>query len=424
VSNSLGSNQRFRERLVLLVLAAAQFTNLVDFVVVMPLGPRIMRSLAIGPQQFSFIVSSYTFSASLVAVLTSLVIDRFDRRWSFLVVVSGFTLGTISCALADSYTLLLAARVITGAFGGLLGGLALTIIGDVFPDERRGAATGTFMGAFSLASIVGVPLGLMLANQFDDWHAPFGMLALPGVVSLAAGVWLLPRLDAHLAVVRPNPLANFAATLARPIHIWAFVLVASVVVGGFMVVPYLASYLVINVKIDESQLFWVYVAGGGATLFTSPLIGRLADRFGRYMLFACLAPAGGVMMFAATTLPVVPLGVAVAVTAGLMIGNTGRMIVAMTMVNARIDPRHRGSFMTLSSAIQHLAAGCGASAAGLIVGSDATGSLTNFQIVGAIALAASVVSVALAAPLRRPVAQPAALRLPIALAHDECCDAA
>src|ERR1700722_9867464 len=135
--NSQGPNDRLRERLVLLVLAAAQFTNLVDFVVVMPLGPRIMRTLHIGAQQFSFIVSSYTFSAALVAVLASLVIDRFDRRKSFLAVVTGFTLGTISCALADDYASLLVARVVTGAFGGLLGGLALTIIGEVFPDERR-----------------------------------------------------------------------------------------------------------------------------------------------------------------------------------------------------------------------------------------------------------------------------------------------
>lgn len=423
-SNTLGPGDQIRERLVLLALAAAQFTNLVDFVVVMPLGPRIMRSLEIGPQQFSLIVSSYTFSAALVAVLASLVIDRFDRRKSFLAVVSGFTLGTISCALAGDYASLLVARVVTGAFGGLLGGLSLTIIGEVFPDERRGAATGTFMGAFSLASIAGVPLGLMLANRFDDWHAPFAMLALPSVVSLAAGVWLLPRLDAHLAVARPNPLANFAATLARPIHVWAFVLLASIVMGGFMVVPYLGSYLVMNVNIDESRLFWVYVAGGGATLFTSPLIGRLADRVGRYTLFAALAPAGGLMMFAATNLPVVPLGIAMAVTAALMIGNTGRMIVAMTMVNARIDPQHRGSFMSLSSAIQHLASGCGASAAGLIVGSDAAGSLTNFNIVGAIALAASFVSVLLAAQLRPPAVEPAGIRLPTALASDECCDAA
>jgi predicted MFS family arabinose efflux permease len=424
MSNTPVPRERIRERLVLLALAAAQFTNLVDFVVVMPLGPRIMRSLEIGPQQFSLIVSSYTFSASFVAMLASLVIDRFDRRKSFLAVVVGFTFGTISCALAGDYASLLVARVVTGAFGGLLGGLALTIIGEVFPDERRGAATGAFMGAFSLASIVGVPLGLLLANHFDDWHAPFAMLSLPSIVSLAAGVWLLPRLDAHLALARPNPLANFAATLARPIHVWAFFLVASIVMGGFMVVPYLGSYLVINVKIDESRLFWVYVAGGGATLLTSPLIGRLADRVGRFTLFAWLAPAGGLMMFAATSLPVVPLWIAMAVIAALMIGNTGRMIVAMTMVNARIDPQHRGSFMSLSSAIQHLASGCGAFAAGQIVGSDAAGSLTNFNVVGAFALAASFVSVALATPLRRPADRPARLRLTTALDRDEYCDAA
>src|SRR3954447_11143152 len=151
-------SERRRERLVLLILAAVQFTSIVDFMIVMPLGPQLMRTLRIGPGEFGLIVSSYTFAAGAAGLIASSVVDRFARRSAFMVLYSGFLLGTLLCALAPTYHALLFARVATGAFGGILGGMAMTIIGDVFPEHRRGRATGSLMTGFSLASIAGVPL--------------------------------------------------------------------------------------------------------------------------------------------------------------------------------------------------------------------------------------------------------------------------
>jgi MFS transporter, DHA1 family, inner membrane transport protein len=153
ISGEDAERQRRRERIVLLILGAVQFTTIVDFMIVMPLGPQLMRTLEIGPAKFGLIVSSYTFAAGAAGLVASAIVDRFARRTTFIALNAGFLLGTLLCGLAPSYETLLAARVATGAFGGILGGMAMAIIGDVFPEERRGRATGSLMVGFSLASV-------------------------------------------------------------------------------------------------------------------------------------------------------------------------------------------------------------------------------------------------------------------------------
>ena len=193
------------ERAVLFTLATVQFTSIVDFMVIMPLGPQLERTMGINPEQFGFIVSAYTISAGLTGVVASTVIDRFSRKSAFLTLYVGFLVGTLLCGLAPSYHLLLAARVVTGAFGGVLGGMAMAIVGDVFPDERRGRATGVLMSAFSLASIFGVPIGLFLGNQYG-WHAPFLMLVVLGLPILFVGMFTLPTLRGHLGKAKAGRL--------------------------------------------------------------------------------------------------------------------------------------------------------------------------------------------------------------------------
>jgi predicted MFS family arabinose efflux permease len=390
-----------RGRAVLLVLAAVQFTNIVDFMIVMPLGPQLMRTLAITPKQFGLIVSSYTFAASAAGLLAATLVDRFDRRTAFLSLYSGFLVGTLCCGLAPTYPSLLAARVLTGAFGGILGGLAMAIIADVYPEERRGAATGSLMSAFALASVVGVPLGLVLGNNYG-WHAPFRMLAVLGLVVLPGGAVALPRLRAHLhhpTAGGAGPIAEVWATLSRPEHLRAFALVVTLMVGGFSVIPYISPYLVANVGVKETSLPLVYIAGGGLTLVAAPWIGKLADRHGKFRVYRAVAPVSAALMLVVTNLPKVPLALAVAAVAALMVGNSGRMVVAMTMVTSCVEPRRRGSFMSLNSAVQHLASGLGAYVGGSIIARGPSGALTHYDLVGLIAVAATLISIGLASRL-------------------------
>jgi predicted MFS family arabinose efflux permease len=404
----LGDAAGGRGRVVLLVLAAVQFTNIVDFMIVMPLGPQLMRTMGIDPARFGLIVSSYTFSACAAGLLAATVVDRFDRKRAFLTLYAGFLIGTLSCGLVNGYAALLAARVVTGAFGGILGGMALAIIGDVFPEHRRGAATGALMSAFAVASVVGVPAGLFLGNTFD-WHAPFLALAALAALVLPVASRALPDLRGHLAARPPGgTLAELRGTLTHPDHLRAFALVATLMLGGFLVIPYISPYLVANVGVREKDLPLLYVAGGVLTLFSAPTVGRLADRFGKLRVYRVAAPVSAALMLTMTHLPRVPLAVAVAACAALMVGNSGRMVVAMAMVTSCVEPRRRGSFMSLNSAVQHFSTGLGAYLGGLIIVRDRSGLLTHYGRVGWLAVAATVLSLFLAARLRphQPAAPP------------------
>ena len=391
--------QQRRERLVLLILAAVQFTTIVDFMIVMPLGPQLMRTLHIGPAKFGLIVSSYTFAAGAAGLVASSIVDRYARRTTFMVLYAGFLLGTLFCALAPTYQTLVAARIATGAFGGILGGMALAIIGDVFPEHRRGRATGSLMTGFALASVAGVPFGLYLGTNYG-WHIPFVVLAVGGLPALALVPFALPRLDAHVGKSHAHPLRSLIETFSLPNHLNAFALVVTLMIGSFTVFPYLSPYLVSNVGMIEQQLPLVYIAGGGLTLIAAPIIGRLADRYGKLLVYRLIAPASALLLIVITHLPPVPVAVAVAVFGALMVCNVGRMIAAMAMITGSVEPHRRGAFLSANSSVQHVAAGLGAYLGGIIVTQSASGPLEHFGIVGWIAAIATLASLWLAGRVR------------------------
>lgn len=386
--------------IVLLVLASVQFTNIVDFMIVMPLGAPLMEKLAISPTQFGWIVASYTYAASVAGLLAATVVDRFDRKHAFLVLYSGFLVGTFLCGLAPNYLALLAARVVTGMFGGIIGGLAMAIVGDVFPEHKRGAAMGTLMSAFSIASVLGVPIGLVIGNTYD-WHAPFLALAGIGVFVLILGARALPPLGSHLTTAEAaNPMIELRDILTHREHLRAFALMMALMIGAFSVVPYISPYLVDNVGVSQESLPLVYVAGGGLTLFAAPFVGKLSDRYGKFRVYRVVAPFAALFMFTVTQLPRVPLAIAVLSVATLMVCNAGRMVVAMTMITSCVEPRRRGSFLSLNSSIQHLSSGIGASIGGAIIGRAADGMLTHYNRVGYIAATFTIGSIFLASKLK------------------------
>lgn len=389
-----------RGNIVLLVLSMVQFTSIVDFMIVMPLGPQLMETLHIDPMKFGWIVSSYTIAASIGGLFAASIVDKFDRKSAFLTLYTGFLVGTICCGIASDYVMLLLARLVTGFFGGILGGLALTIISDVFPEEKRGSANGVLMSAFSLASIFGVPFGLELGHRFS-WHTPFIVLAGLGMIVLPLGMYALPRLASHMDSTRKvNPLTELKDLMTHPDHLWAFSLMFLLMIGGFAVIPYMPTYLEANVGVHELDLKWLYIVGGGLSLISSPWIGSLADRHGKFLMYRIVAPLSAVVMIAITNLPSVPLALAVAIGSLMFVFNAGRMLLALTMITSCVDPRRRGSFMSLISSIQHLSAGVGAAIGGMILGRLPNGNLTHYSYVGMLAVVTTLLSVLIAARLR------------------------
>jgi len=394
-----GPQQRRREQLVLLILAAVQFTTIVDFMIVMPLGPQLMRLLHINPAQFGLIVSSYTFAAGAAGLVASSVVDRFARRTAFLWLYAGFLLGTVLCGFAPTYSTLVAARVATGACGGILGGMSLAIIGDVFPEHRRGRATGSLMTGFALASVAGVPVGLYLGTNYG-WHVPFIALAIAGLPALLLVPFALPPLDEHVGRSHAHPLRSLVETFSVPNHLNAFALIVTLMIGSFTVFPYLSAYLVSNVGMTEHQLPLVYIAGGALTLFAAPIVGRLADRHGKLKVYRLIVPMSALLLVTITHLPRLPAAVAVAVFGALMVANVGRMIPAMAMVTSSVDSRRRGGFLSANSSVQHIASGFGAYLGGAIVTQTSDGRIEHFGTVGWIAAAATLSSLWIAGRVR------------------------
>lgn len=392
-----------KERIVLFTLAAINFAHIVDFMIVMPLGDMLMKEFGITPQQFSFIVASYTISAGVVGFAAAFFIDRFDRRSALLFLNIGFTLGTFVCAIAPGYLTLLLARSITGAFGGILGALIISIVADVVPEERRGRGMGIVMAAFSLASVLGVPFGYYLAETFS-WHAPFVFLGSIGAAITLLAYKFIPSLTVHLVhkADRPSPLQVLNNAISLPNQQKALLFMMLMMLGQFTVIPFVAPYMVRNVGFESSQVTYIYLVGGGLTIFTSPLIGKLADRIGKLKTFSIFAALNVIPLFLITNMPPVPVYAALAVTGMFFVVSGGRMIPAMSMITSSVKPQNRGSFMSINSSVQQLSAGLASFIAGLIVIESADGSsgLEGYQYVGYIAIASTIACIFMARSIK------------------------
>jgi predicted MFS family arabinose efflux permease len=393
-----------RERWLLLTLASIQFTSVLDFMIMMPLGPQLTELFRISASEFGFLVSAYTFSAGLSGLLAATYIDRFGRKRMMLTLYPLFGAAALACSFAPTFAWLMVARVASGFFGGVLMALSQTIVAEVIPFERRGRAMGVVMTSFSVATVAGVPLALFLASHFN-WHAPFLAIALMVSVCALGAAKTLPSLKGHLAAhpigdSAPNMLANLRLVLVDPNHLRAYAMSASMVFAGFAVIPYIALYLQGNAGFKPEQIPYVYLTGGICTLISARLIGHWSDRAGKAYAFRRLALLMPLPLLAMTLSADLPMVGVLLVSSVLFVVMSGRMIPGMALIGAAADPRRRGSFMTLNSAVQSLAMGLAALVGGQILGRDGNGHLTHYWIAALLGGGASLLSFLLASKLR------------------------
>lgn len=386
------------EWLLLLVLASVQFTHSMDFMVMMPLGPQCRQELHITPQEFAIVVSSYGFSAAIAGLLAAFFIDRFDRKKTLLFLYAGLITGTLLCAIAPGYWWLMLARTVAGAFGGIGGAFILVIIGDSFPEIRRGRATGVVMTAFSIASIAGLPAGIMLGNRFGI-RTPFAILGLFGLATWVVAFKILPPMRGHLGRQHESA-AETLAMLRQPAHIRAYAFMIMLVIGSFTIAPPFSDFLVHNVGREKDDLAYVYLCGGLLTFVTLPLVGRCADRFGKRRVFRLMAACTLVTIVVLTNLPAAALLPLLVITTMYWIFTSGRWVPAMALVTSSALPRYRGSFMSINASLQQMAIGLASVIAGAVIGETESGQLTGYSTAGIIAAVSTGISIVLAGRLR------------------------
>jgi len=380
------------QKWVLGLLTFLQFSVILDFMILSPLGAMLMPQLSITPAQFGLLVSVYAFSAGASGLLAAGFVDRFDRKRLLLVFYGGFVAGTLMCGLARTYGFLLFARMITGLFAGVLGSTVFAITTDLFPYQLRGRVMGILQTAFAASSVVGLPLALTLSNRWG-WNAPFLLIvAVATLVGVAAMRYLRP-IDAHLQL-HPDrsPLQHFLHTVSTRRYLQGFGASALLATGGFILMPYMSAFLVNNLGIEFGRLPLVYMVTGACSIVAGPLIGRAADAVGKFLVFCFGCAATITMVLIYTHLDVSPLGLVILVNSLLFVGVSSRMISASALISAIPDPADRGSYMSISSSVQQVSGGLAAILGGLIVSETGTGALEHFDVVGYVLVGTTLVT--------------------------------
>ncbi len=387
--------QRHEMKIVLL-LCAIQFVHSIDFVLMMPLAPIFMKDFQISPQYFSLLVSSYTWASSIFGFLGALFVDRFDRRHVLLSAFAGFIFGTFLCALAQSAEFLLFARSMSGMFAGVMVSTVFSIVGDSIPEQRRGTALGIVMAAFPIASVLGIPLAIYIANAFD-WHFAFAAVAGVSVVIAILVFKGVPSIRGHIEAARSlgrvERLKHFIVTgKFWPAYIFSIV----IMLAAFTVIPFIAASLVQNSGIPMNQLHWVYLCGGLFTFCSSQIFGRRTDRYGKLKMFRWLALISIFPILIVTNLPQVPLWIALVVITLFMMFISGRFVPGMALLTGSVSPQERGVFMSVNTSFQQFASGVATALSGWLVTSDSTGVLVGYNRVGWVAVFFTLLAILLA----------------------------
>jgi predicted MFS family arabinose efflux permease len=378
--------EHINKKAILLLLAGLNFTHILDFMIMMPLGNYLMPHFNISPRQFSYLVGAYTLSAAVSGFLAAFFVDRYDRKKVLLLGYAGFLIGTLFCGLAPSYMTLLLARIVAGLFGGLIGAQVLSIISDIFSYEERGKAMGSVMSSFAVASTLGIPFALYLANAIS-WHAPFLFIAIAGAGMYPFLLKHIPAMEGHLTH-RDGQGPFHALQLVARDGRQALALLFSMLMfmGHFIIIPFINPFMEFNMGYSKLQTPMIYLVGGFSSFFAANILGRTSDKYGKLKLFMICMTLSFVFIYLITHLPELPFPMVLSFFAGWFILSTGRGVAAQAMISNIVPPQQRGSFMSFNSSVQSLGTSLASFVTGVIVTADVSGKLNGFSSLGYISI--------------------------------------
>jgi predicted MFS family arabinose efflux permease len=398
--------------LVIFLLAVTQFTVVLDFMVMSPLGDMLMKSMNLKTSQFGMAVSAYAFSAGISGLLTAGFADKFDRKKLLLFFYIGFIIGTLFCGLAHNYIMLIVARIITGLFGGVIGSISMAIVADLFPIQKRGRVMGFMQMGFGASQVLGIPISLYLANAWG-WQSPFLM-----IVVLATIVWLLvviklKPVTKHLSVkTEQNAVMHLFNTISQKHYRIGFLSTAILSIGGFMMMPWSSAFSINNLHITQHQLPIVFMVSGISSLIIMPIMGRLSDTIDKFKIFSIASIMMIVMVLIYTNLTPVPFGYILLLNILFMIGMMSRMVPAMALTSGLPKMQDRGAFMSINASLQQIAGGVAAIVGGMIVvQKDKYSPLENYNVLGYIISILSLISILMVYRVSKMVKQRKAMGL-------------
>ncbi|HPH21163.1 MAG TPA: MFS transporter [Haliscomenobacter sp.] len=388
---------------VVAILAILQFTLILDFMVLSPLGAQLLEELDITTAQFGLVVSAYAFSAGASGILAAGFADRFDRKTLLLFFYAGFILGTFLCGIAPTYFLLLMARIVTGIFGGVIGSIVFAIITDLFPLEMRGRVMGFVQMAFAVSQVLGLPVGLYFANLFD-WHAPFLLIVVLSIPIYILIFLRLKPINAHLALQKDNSaFRHLWETISKPRYLQGFAGTILLATGGFMLMPFGSTFSINNLGVTFDQLPIIYLVTGICSMIAGPLIGRLSDSVGSMKVFTAGSILTIIIVVIYCNFGVTPLWIIILMSVIMFIGITSRMISSTALVSAVPAPADRGAFMGINASISQISGGIASGVAGMIVHQAADGHLENYPELGYVVAGTMVVAIGLMYNIHRMV---------------------
>lgn len=386
-----------KELIILITLAFVQFSNILDGMILMPLAPTIKDAFLIDTRHFGWLVSSFGIAAGCSAFFSTFWADKFDRKKILIILYIGFIIGTFFCAISPNYNFFIIARIFTGLFGGVCSSVILAIVGDVIPNERRAQAMGIIMMGFALASVIGIPLGLIIANSFS-WQMPFYVICALGFIVLLCIFIFIPNVNSHLKQPLKHTTKDFyRAIFSSNSTMIALSLPAIMVVAHMAIIPYITDFSVNNLHLSRTHdVPLMYLIGGILSVINSPIVGKLSDKHGRYNMFMILSCIAIFPILFMTNLQAASLTIFLICTSFFFIGSGGRLIPIQAMVTSAVPPQFRGSFMALNSALQQFTMGIITLIGGLIITNNEKGELEHYNIVGYIAIAGTLLSLYIA----------------------------